>query len=311
MQYEITVEGPVFALLRLHHDLRRFSPVMEKIQQKSSHKEERGTISFVEPNDSLFDEKLREVYRIITNVENAFSLDTKFDIRVRNLAYSEPSTGSTQFTEPFYPIASITIQPWGPPVSRLKDSQTIILDPHHAFGSGKHPSTQLCLRIMELLAKDTSRAWKLEGARVLDFGSGTGLLAMAAIKMGARSVLGVEIDEQSAQEAKRNVLLNYLSQRIEIKKGSWEVVQGKYDLILANLVPSALIRTGKNIPVHMENRGLAVVAGFGENQLDEMKRFFKTTGLIISQQLTLKRWAALIMTKKEKKSTTYPTLCDK
>ena len=311
MQYEITIEGPVFALLRLHHDLRRFSPAMEKIQQKSSHKKEWGTISFVEPYDNLFDEKLREVYRIIKNVENAFSLDTKLDIRVRNLAYSEPSTGSTQFTEPFNPIDSITIQPWGSPVSQVKDSQTIILDPHHAFGSGRHPSTQLCLRIMEFLAKDTSRAWKLQGATVLDFGSGTGLLAIAAIKMGARSVVGVEIDWQSAQEAERNVLLNYLSQRIEIKQGSWEIVQGKYDLILANLVPSALIRAGKNIHVHLEDFGLAVVAGFGENQLDEMKRFFKTTGLIISQQLTLKRWAALIMTKKEKKSTTYPTLCDK
>lgn len=310
MQYEITIEGPFFALLRLYHDLRCFSPAMEKIQQKSSHKEEWGTISFVEPYDGLIDEKLREVCRIIKNVENSFSLDTRFEIRVRNLAYSEPSTGSRQFTEPFNPIASITIQPWGPTASRVKDSKTIILDPHHAFGSGKHPSTQLCLRIMELLAKDTSRVWKLQGATVLDFGCGTGLLAIAAIKMGARTVLGVEIDKQSVQEAERNVLLNYLSQSIEIKQGSWEIVQGKYDLILANLVPSALIRTGKNIPEHIEESGLAVVAGFGENQLNEMKRFFKTTGFIISQQLTLKRWAALIMTKKEKKSTTYPILCD-
>ena len=66
---------------------------------------------------------------------------------------------------------------------------------------------------------------------------------------------------------------------------------------MANLVASALIRTGRNIPGHMEDAGLAVVAGFGVNQLNEMRRFFKKTGLIITQQFTLKRWAALILAK--------------
>ena len=297
MQYEISIEGPIFALFRLHRDLKCFSPAIEKVPQLKKNEEERGRITFMEPYDNLLDDKIREVYRILTRVERAHCLDTRFDIRVRNLAYSEPYTGSTQFTEPFNPIDSITIQPWKPSVQQAVNSRTIILDPHHAFGTGRHPSTQLCLGITDLLAKDTSRGWKLKGAKVLDFGCGTGLLAIAAIKMGARTVLGVEFDGPSARAAKRNVKLNHLSHRIKIEEGSWDIVQEKYDLIMANLVASALIRTGRNIPDHMEDEGLTVVAGFGVNQLNEMRRFFKKTGLIITQQFTLKRWAALILAK--------------
>jgi ribosomal protein L11 methyltransferase len=76
----------------------------------------------------------------------------------------------------------------------------------------------------------------LRGGNVLDFGCGTGLPAIAAIKMGAKSALGVEIDGPSAEAAEENVKLNPLSRTIKIKEGSWDAVQEKYDLIMANLV---------------------------------------------------------------------------
>ena len=307
MQYEISIEGPIFALQRLQCELRFFSPRFEKVPQWSKNNEEEwGRISFVETDHALLDDKLRGLYRTITSVEKALSLSTKFDIRVRNLAYSEPSTGSSQFAEPFSPVPSITIQPWGTSVPQTADDRTVILDPHNAFGSGKHPSTRLCLKIMDLIAKDTSNTQRLIGRKVLDFGCGTGLLAIAAIKMGAKSAFGVEIDGPSAEAAEGNVKLNHLSRTIKIKEGSWDAVQEKYDLIMANLVASVLIRTGKYLPVHLKDQGLAVVSGFGENQLNEMKQLFTSIGLIISQQFTLDSWAALVLAKNERLS---PSRC--
>jgi ribosomal protein L11 methylase PrmA len=96
--------------------------------------------------------------------------------------------------------------------------------------------------------------------------------------------------------------LNHLSDAIAIKKGSWDTVQEKYDLIMANLVASVHIRTGKYLPVHLKNQGLAVVSGFGENQLNEMKRLYMKMGLIIFQQFTLESWAALVLKKEERLS---------
>ena len=302
MQYEISIEGPIFALQKLQHELRYFSPKFEKMPQWSRNEEEWGRISFVETDHSLLDDTLRGLYRTITSVEKALSLSTKFDIRVRNLAYSEPSTGSSRFAESFNPVPSITVQPWGTSVPQTADDRTIILDPHNAFGSGKHPSTRLCLKIMDLIAKDSSNTQRLRGGKVLDFGCGTGLLAIAAIKMGAKSALGVEIDGPSAEAAEVNVKLNHLSRTIKIKKGSWDAVQEKYDLIMANLVASVLIRTGKCLPGHLKDQGLAIVSGFGANQLDEMKQLFTGIGLIISQQFTLESWAALVLAKDERLS---------
>jgi ribosomal protein L11 methyltransferase len=155
---------------------------------------------------------------------------------------------------------------------------------------------------MDRIAKDTSNKQKLRGWKVLDFGCGTGLLAIASIKMGAKSALGVEIDGPSAEAAERNVQLNHLSRSITIKKGSWETVEEKYDLIMANLVASVLIRTGKYLPGHLKDQGLAVASGFGENQLNEMKQLFTKMGLMICQQFTLESWAALVLTKDERLS---------
>jgi ribosomal protein L11 methyltransferase len=146
----------------------------------------------------------------------------------------------------------------------------------------------------------------LRRRNVLDFGCGTGLLAIAAIKMGAKSALGVEIDGPSAEAAERNVKLNHLSPTIKIKKGSWDAVQEKYHLIMANLVASVLIRTGETLPGHLKDQGLAVVSGFGENQLNEIKQLFTRIGLIISQQFTLESWAALVLEKNERLS---PSRC--
>jgi len=301
MQFEITIEGPFTAISRLNSKLDSFSPVKKRIPVHSDENRERGRIIIVIPGEDSLDQELSGISGIVTETERALCLKPGFDIRVRNLAYSEPSAGSSQFADPFNPIPSITIQPWSPELARSTDPRTIIIDPHHAFGTGKHPSTLICLTIMDLMAKDTSQASNIKGCKVLDFGCGTGLLAIAAIKMGAESAMGVEIDAQAARAAKNNVSLNRLSQRIDIREGSWEVVNGKFDLVLANLVASVLLRTGKLIPRHLTQSGTAVISGFGENQAEEMKRFFEEeAGLTVTRQFTLKEWSAFTMNKSSK-----------
>jgi ribosomal protein L11 methyltransferase len=126
------------------------------------------------------------------------------------------------------------------------------------------------------MTQDLSHQLRLQSAEVLDFGCGTGLLAIAALKMGAKKALGVEIDHQSAQTAIKNVELNGLSEEILIKEGSWEVVEGKYDLILANLVTAALFRAGKHISGHLKDHGKVVVSGFSCNQQKGRKTYSRS-----------------------------------
>jgi ribosomal protein L11 methyltransferase len=295
MQFEITIEGPFKGISKLSGKLDPFSPVMKRVPLHDDENREIGRIMIVIPGEDRLDHELSIISAIVTEAERGLSLKPGFDIRVRNLAYSEPSAGSSQFAEPFNPIPSITIQPWTPETARTEDPHTIIIDPRHAFGTGKHPSTLLCLKIMDLMARDTSRASNIKGCKVLDFGCGTGLLAIAAIKMGAETAMGVELDAQAARAAKTNVALNRLSQRIDIREGSWEVVNDKFNLVLANLVVSVLLKAGNSIPRHLTPSGAAVVAGFGENQARDIKCFFEEQGLTVTRQFTLKGWSAFTL----------------
>ena len=291
MPFEITIEGPFADISQLNSNLVSFSPVLQKIPVHNDENRERGRIIIVEPDEANLDKKLLGISSIITQTERALSLSSEFYVRVRNLAYSEPSSGSSQFMEPFSPIPSITIHPWTPDLAQPTNPRTIILDPHHAFGTGKHPTTLLCLRFMDLLANG-SRAQALNGAKVLDFGCGTALLAIAAVKMGAQEAVGVEIDPISVQAAKTNVALNHLSGRVTIREGSWEKVHEKYKFIFANLVISALLKTGTHIRNHLTPTGTSVVSGFGENQAEDVRRFFEEAGLSISMQSVLEGWGA-------------------
>jgi ribosomal protein L11 methyltransferase len=245
-------------------------------------------IVFLE-NEKTVDDKLHALSRIVRRLERMFSPGKGFEFRVRNLAYSEPCVA--EYREAFYPIPSLRIQPWGRGLVPVPDSRTVLIAAENAFGTGKHPSSRLCLRFLD----EVSPGWGKGGRNILDFGCGTGLLAIAAVLLGAEKALGVETDAQSVQTAKKNVALNHLEERITIAQGSWKEVRGEFDLVLANLVPSVLLRSGCNIPKHLKAGGYAVIAGFGLKQMPDMARFFMDIGLSLERNMTLDDWGLLVM----------------
>lgn len=292
MPFEITVEGPSPATLRLAGDLEKFSPTVGRVPPRHPLAPEKGRIVIVAPREDGLDPLLMEICGVVHRAKETLIPGAEFQMRVRNLAYSEPPSGSNQFLEPFRPIPSLTIQPWTSEHETPEDPRTIIIDPIHAFGTGKHPTTILCLRAMETLIRNSTHG---PGLRVLDFGCGTGLLTIAAVKMGAQEAVGVEIDPPSAQAAKNNVALNRLSDSVRIREGSWERVSGRFDLIFANLVISALMKEGTRIPDFMARTGTAVVSGFGENQMGQIRGFFEGIGLDLSEVSLHQGWGAAVM----------------
>ncbi len=140
VQFEITIEGPFAAISQLNNNLVSFSPVLKRIPVRNDENREMGRIIIVERDEDNLDKKLLSISSIITQTERALSLISEFYVRVRNLAHSEPSAEASHFMEPFSPIPSMTIQPWTPDLAQPTDPHTIILDPHHAFGTGKHPN---------------------------------------------------------------------------------------------------------------------------------------------------------------------------
>jgi len=289
MKIEIAIEGPLETVLALQQRLAKGS---EQLDQGVRDDPQRARLILVEEDDRVN----QVLIRISEIAERELGHAEALEFRVRNLAYSEPSPWCESLREPFQPVPSLTVQPWSPSVSPADDRRTILLDSNLAFGTGRHPTTELCLKAIHDLSRGP---WGLSGRSVLDFGCGTALLAIAAAKWGASRCQGVEIDPEAAATAKKNVMLNGLSERIVISQGSWEAVEGKVDLILANLVPSVLLRTGSEIPGHLAEEGRAVVSGFGRNQCQEMDDFFARLGLRSTERLDRGGWIALVMERNE------------
>ena len=285
MKIEIAIEGPREAVGALH---RKLACGSEKLEQGLGDDPKRARLLLIEEDDRVN----QVLIRISEVAEGELHIADELEFRVRNLAYSEPSPWCESLREPFQPVSSLTIRPWHPSVCQPNDRHTILLDSKLAFGTGRHPTTKMCLKAIHDLA---SGPWALCGRSVLDFGCGTALLAIAAVKLGAGRAQGVEIDPEAAATARRNVVLNGLSERIVISHGSWEAVEGKADLILANLVPSVLLRTGCEIPARLREQGRAVVSGFGRNQSQEMEDFFARLGLGSTACLEREGWSALVM----------------
>lgn len=285
MKIEIAIEGPWDAVLALHQRLPNRS---EKPEQGTGDDLQRARLILVEEDDQVN----QCLIHISSIVDRDLHVADQLEFRVRNLAYSEPTPWCESLREPFQPVPSLTIRPWSPSASQPEDRRTILLDSNLAFGTGRHPTTELCLKAIHELS---CGPWGLSGRSVLDFGCGTALLAIAAVKLGASRGQGVEIDPDAAATAKRNVVLNGLTERIVISQGSWEAVEGKVDLILANLVPSVLLRTGSGIPAHLNEQGRAIISGFGQNQSEEMEGFFAGLRLTTRERLESKGWGGLIM----------------
>ncbi len=141
-------------------------------------------------------------------------------------------------------------------------SQVIRLDPGLAFGTGTHPTTRMCLR------------WTAnrgaQGLRVLDYGCGSGILAIGAAKFGATSIDAVDIDPAAVEATRLNAVANH----VELNAGLPEAAQGEYDLVLANILATPLKVLAPLLCAHVRSGGHLVLAGILERQADELREAY-------------------------------------
>lgn len=155
------------------------------------------------------------------------------------------------------------------------DDIEIALDPGMAFGTGTHPSTQLCLEALEALTQP--------GASVLDMGTGSGILAIAAVKLGAAHVLAIDIDPVAVQVAVENATENGVADKITAQTGSLESVIGsarRFDLVVVNIIARVIIQMCANhLGDTVRPGGKAIFSGIIDEQAAEVETALRETGL--------------------------------
>ena len=180
----------------------------------------------------------------------------------------------------------IRIVPSWIPYEPEPDDVVITLDPGMAFGTGLHPSTQLCLQALETLIRP--------GMRVLDVGTGSGILAIAAAKLGAAEVLGVDIEAVSVRTARENVRLNGVEDVVRIEPGSVDDrSHGEFDGVLANILAEIIARLSPDLARHMAPGGWLVASGIIEARLPAVEHAYARAGLEIVQRWQVGDWVAL------------------
>lgn len=164
-----------------------------------------------------------------------------------------------------------------------KPGETIIcIYPKMAFGTGSHPTTKLCLRLLETHMP--------RGASVIDIGSGSGILAIAAAKLGARRVTAVEIDETAVENAEENCRLNRVRSKIKLVHAPFGPrIRGEFDLGVCNMLAHVMTPILDDITRLLKGKGL-VISGISEKSATEFKRELKRRGRQIRNTLKDGEW---------------------
>jgi ribosomal protein L11 methyltransferase len=166
------------------------------------------------------------------------------------------------------------------------DRIPLVIDPGMAFGTGHHETTRSCLALMDRYAGPADKQ------RFLDLGTGTGLLAIAALKLGFTEVIGIDNDPLAIEAARRNLALNGES-GVRLIEGTLDDADGLFDMIAANLISGTLIEYAGSIASHLRQGGTAVLSGILRGQDDEVAGSMERAGLRCCERLRDGKWVSL------------------
>ena len=165
----------------------------------------------------------------------------------------------------------------------------LVIDPKMSFGTGEHQTTKLMLMLLEKYV--TGRE------SVLDVGSGTGVLAIGALKLGAKHSIAIDIDEWCLDNAKENSELNDVTALIDIRQGEIkDIKESGFDIILANIQKDILLQIGSEIFRRIRPGGKVFLSGLLINDEDDIKKVYTGLGFQFLESLTLDPWLALVFT---------------
>jgi ribosomal protein L11 methyltransferase len=171
------------------------------------------------------------------------------------------------------------------------DEVVLTIYPGMAFGTGRHPSTWLCLLALEEMAQ----AWTAEASpQVLDVGTGTGILGLAAARLGA-TVLAIDIDPEAVAAARQNIGLNQLHDRVRAEDLPLSSIRQQFDLILANLTAADLRTLAEALAGRLLPGGHLIISGFLDSDLTAMEDLFRRQGLTACRSHQKEAWTVLVL----------------
>ncbi|MET1175039.1 50S ribosomal protein L11 methyltransferase [Paenibacillus sp. FSL H7-0940] len=227
-----------------------------------------------------------------------FGIDTgEVRYETRTVDEDDWATAWKQYFKPVRVSERLTIKPtWEEYTPESLDEKIIELDPGMAFGTGTHPTTSLCLRTLETVIQG--------GEEVIDVGTGSGILAIGAIKLGAKHVLALDLDPVAVISARENVELNGLEQQITVKESDLLSVLGSQDpalgvqlpvkVVVANILAEIILLFVDDVYNALESGGTYIVSGIWKNKEQVVHDALVASGFEVSAIHRDEDWLAFV-----------------
>ncbi len=262
-----------------------------KVQQKDLYESDTVIVKgYFQPSqwskdsDVLLHEKLEEI--------NVYGLQTgPLSVQVKEVGEEDWANAWKQYYFPVRVTRFLTVVPSWVDYEKEQDDELLIeLDPGLAFGTGTHPTTQLSLTALEQTIRGNES--------VLDVGTGSGVLSIAAKLLGASKVTAFDIDEMATRVAKENIALNPTIGEIEVYENNLLVgVDQKSDLIVANILAEILLQMPEDAYRNLNDDGRLILSGIIESKANEVKEAYEKAGFTLVERMIMREWNCFIMKK--------------
>ena len=231
----------------------------------------------------IISNELKQTLDNLSNYINIGSGEIKYALRDD----SEWKESWKQYFKPFNFTDRIVIKPSWEEYIPQEDEMVIEMDPGMAFGTGTHETTRMCALLGEKFLRKNDR--------VLDLGCGTAVLALLAAKLGASSVLAVDIDEAAVKTARQNIKNNGEINKIQVMQGTLnEVPEEPYDLTFINIIADVIIEISKDIKKYVKSGTIIILSGIIKERKAEVKNNYSDLGFILIDELSMGEWEAMV-----------------
>ena len=242
--------------------------------------------------NSFLGETVDEIKEAVNNLI-LFNIDIgKNSVSVSEVNEEEWATAWKKYYHPVKISERFTVVPtWEEYTPVSSDELIIELDPGMAFGTGTHPTTVMSIQGLERFVKSDDV--------VIDVGTGSGVLSIAAAMLGAKKVTALDLDEVAVESAKMNIKLNKVHPVVDVFQNNLlEGIQEKADVIVANILAEVIVRFTDAAAQCLKPGGYFITAGIIQQKKDEVKESIESAGFQIEETVQMEDWVSFIAKRK-------------
>lgn len=248
------------------------------------------TVSAYYADDEKLQDRLKQIESELAAVEERIGSFRFGNIRFRSLSEKDWANEWKQYFHVTHVGESLVIKPSWEEYTPKEGEHVIKIDPGMAFGTGTHHTTNMCMARLEKVLP--------ANAEVFDVGTGSGILAIAAALLGAKSVKAVDIDAVAVRVARENIADNGLEDKIEVKEGDLlRGTEGQADVIIANIIADIIIMLLKDIPGKLKDEGIFLASGIISDRRADVEAAAAEVGMKVDHVDEKGGWVVMQMSK--------------